>query len=138
MNSPTLTPQVRDDLADALARERERLRDLLATLAEATRVLGESQSVAENAGGEPITAAIDLEEQELELQLEYLEADRLAAIEAALHRLAEDAYGTCEDCGRSIDIERLGAIPWATRCIACAHRAEAAGVEAANAPRARA
>jgi DnaK suppressor protein len=137
MNYPTLTPQVRDDLAMALARERERLRASLATLAEATRALGEAQSDVENAGGEPVSAAIDLAEQELELQLEYLEADRLAAVEAALHRLAEDTFGHCEDCGEAIGAERLGAIPWATRCIACERRVEAAGAGSSFAPRGR-
>jgi RNA polymerase-binding transcription factor DksA len=134
MAMPTMTPELRQSLATALASERERLRKSLATLAETTRALGESQSDASNAGGEPVAEAIDLEEQELELLLEYLEADRLAAVEAALHRLAENAYGTCEDCGRPVGAERLAAIPWTSRCIACAQRAEAMAGEAPFAP----
>jgi DnaK suppressor protein len=130
MPPPTISPQLRDELAATLASERDRLRASLAALGEATRALGESQSDASNAGGEPVAEAIDLEEQELELSLEYLEADRLAAVEAALHRLAENAYGTCEDCGHPIGLERLHAIPWAARCFVCAQQAETGAGEA--------
>jgi RNA polymerase-binding transcription factor DksA len=51
-------------------------------------------------------------------------ARRLAAtideIDSALARLGVGSYGTCERCGAAIPIERLEAIPWAARCVACA------------------
>jgi RNA polymerase-binding protein DksA len=43
----------------------------------------------------------------------------LRAIEAALARVAEGTYGTCEDCGDEIAYERLRAQPTATRCVQC-------------------
>lgn len=43
-----------------------------------------------------------------------------AAVEAALHRLADGTYGTCEGCGLQIAPERLEAVPWAARCVRCA------------------
>jgi len=36
-----------------------------------------------------------------------------------LERQSEGAYGLCEDCGQEIGAERLGALPSATRCVAC-------------------
>jgi RNA polymerase-binding transcription factor DksA len=45
---------------------------------------------------------------------------QLAAIEAALGRVAAGTYGRCEVCGREIAPERLEAIPWAATCVSCA------------------
>lgn len=47
------------------------------------------------------------------------DVDELRAIEAALARLADGSYGTCEDCGDPIAYERLRAQPTATRCVQC-------------------
>jgi DnaK suppressor protein len=46
----------------------------------------------------------------------------LARIDAAMRRLAEGRYGTCEDCGRPIGAARLTARPVAATCINCASR----------------
>ena len=44
---------------------------------------------------------------------------QLAAVDAALVRVAEGTYGVCEVCGNRIATERLEAIPWAATCVAC-------------------
>ncbi|WEV77269.1 TraR/DksA C4-type zinc finger protein [Janibacter cremeus] len=44
----------------------------------------------------------------------------LEEIDAALERLDRGAYGTCEQCGRSIATARLEARPTARECIECA------------------
>jgi DnaK suppressor protein len=49
---------------------------------------------------------------------EVLEQEREQA-ERARDRRAQGTYGLCEDCGRKIGEERLGALPDATRCLAC-------------------
>lgn len=41
----------------------------------------------------------------------------LVEIEAALGRVEEGSYGTCETCGRPIGRERLDAIPQARYCV---------------------
>ena len=54
--------------------------------------------------------------------LEHLSAtDRteLDLLAAALHCAADGVYGACVDCHEDIALERLSAIPWAQRCIAC-------------------
>ncbi len=45
---------------------------------------------------------------------------QLAAVEAALVRVADGTYGTCEVCRQRIAPERLEAIPWAATCVSCA------------------
>ena len=45
---------------------------------------------------------------------------QIAAVEAALERVADGTYGICEVCGRPIAEERLEAIPWAATCVSCA------------------
>lgn len=41
----------------------------------------------------------------------------LDQVRAALARLDEGGYGSCEVCGEAIPAARLEARPWATRCI---------------------
>lgn len=45
---------------------------------------------------------------------------QLAAVEAALVRLDDGSYGTCERCGTQIPDERMEVVPWAATCVACA------------------
>jgi DnaK suppressor protein len=54
----------------------------------------------------------------------------LAAIDAALDRIARNAYGTCLECGAPIGFARLSVEPWAMRCIACQSRREQGAVHA--------
>ncbi|MDQ6733428.1 MAG: TraR/DksA C4-type zinc finger protein [Nitrospirota bacterium] len=46
-------------------------------------------------------------------------------IDEALRRLEDGTYGTCEDCTREINPERLKAMPFARRCVECQQKAEA-------------
>lgn len=56
-------------------------------------------------------------ERELDEGLEEDAARQLHEVEAALERIEEGTYGTCEVCGKEIPEERLEAIPWATLCV---------------------
>ena len=44
---------------------------------------------------------------------------RLAAIEESLKRLQHGAYGICQECEDQIALDRLRALPFATRCQDC-------------------
>lgn len=46
--------------------------------------------------------------------------DRIAELDAALHRWDAGTYGRCERCGRPIAEDRLAARPFARFCITCA------------------
>lgn len=44
----------------------------------------------------------------------------LAEVDRSLTKVAEDTYGSCDDCGGVIAPARLEALPWATLCVTCA------------------
>lgn len=45
--------------------------------------------------------------------------DVLVQINGALERLDDGSYGTCEQCGKTINEERLEAFPYVANCIEC-------------------
>lgn len=59
-------------------------------------------------------------EQEFTLSLMQTEEGTLGAIEAALERIEDGVYGSCEECGGIIKKSRLNAIPFTSLCIDCA------------------
>jgi len=69
------------------------------------------------------TASVTLD-REIDYSLEENEGRVLAAIDAALQRIANGTYGRCERCGREIEEERLQALPYATLCIEDKRREE--------------
>ena len=46
--------------------------------------------------------------------------DHLAEVDAALRRVDDGTYGTCQRCGRAIPAPRLEARPVARTCVECA------------------
>lgn len=64
--------------------------------------------------------------RERDLTLSTLEHEQLQQIEAALERLDDGTYGRCEQCGQTINPERLEALPYATLCITCQREQEQA------------
>jgi len=58
-------------------------------------------------------------ELETRLVLEKRIREQLAEVENALGKFEEGSYGLCENCGQSIDPERLEAIPHAKLCMSC-------------------
>ena len=68
----------------------------------------------------------DLEDEsfaDLIVDVNLAEVDRdlqeLRLVEAALARMSEGRYGRCEACGTPIDLDRLKATPFASRCVDC-------------------
>ena len=99
----------------ALRAQLEQLRDELTARIEGIK--------ADKSGG------LDADSKEQAQQLENRDvlnalaaegADELAHVKAALRRLDEGTYGTCDECGSEIDSRRLEARPYAARCIVCA------------------
>jgi len=52
------------------------------------------------------------------------ESDQLRSVRAALRRIQEGSFGTCQDCEEDIHPKRLAAIPWASLCIRCQEAAD--------------
>jgi RNA polymerase-binding protein DksA len=76
---------------------------------------------SDNHPGDMATSTFD---RELDYTLEENVERALAAIDAALQRIEDGTYGTCETCGEPIGAERLEALPWTTQCIDCKRREE--------------
>lgn len=51
----------------------------------------------------------------------------LEAIDAALRRMDDGSYGSCERCGNRIEVDRLEALPYATLCMTCKKQEEQYG-----------
>src|SRR6516225_11751968 len=109
---------------------------LLAERARAVRRVAALQrefaGVAEaaSAGGtddehDPEGATLAFERQHTAALLEGAR-EQLAAVDAALGRLAAGRYGCCERCGQPIGADRLAARPAALTCIRCAAVLESA------------
>ena len=47
------------------------------------------------------------------------EFTQLRNARAALRRVHEGCFGTCQHCDEDIHLKRLAAVPWATFCIRC-------------------
>jgi DnaK suppressor protein len=47
------------------------------------------------------------------------EFNQLRDARAALRRIQEGSFGTCQECDEDIHLKRLAAVPWATFCIRC-------------------
>jgi RNA polymerase-binding transcription factor DksA len=69
---------------------------------------------SDNHLGDTAGAAYD---RELDHGLEEGAQQTLEEIDAAIARIDDGTYGTCENCGTQIPQDRLRAIPWARLCI---------------------
>ncbi|MEK7483351.1 MAG: TraR/DksA family transcriptional regulator [Planctomycetota bacterium] len=79
--------------------------------------LQESSLVTDKVEEEGFT---DTSLQSVSLGLLEHETRALHFIELAIRKLIDNEnFGVCEECGGSIQIERLIAIPYASRCIEC-------------------
>ncbi len=97
-------------MSDALQAERVRLLD----------EIGEAiVAPAQMTYGSQATAASEVFAQQRDLALRERADHQLALVDEALARLEAGTFGTCVRCGKRIAPERLEALPWAARCIAC-------------------
>lgn len=65
-------------------------------------------------------AAVVRENDEVLEEIRNAALDELQEIGVALQRLEIGKYAVCENCAGAIEPERLKAMPYATRCVACA------------------
>jgi DnaK suppressor protein len=67
--------------------------------------------------------------QSVDIKLVDIRQEELIKMDAAERKLNEGTYGVCEECGRDISEERLAALPYAVRCIACEEQLEHENVQ---------
>jgi len=85
---------------------------------------GETQSEHAGLGNHMADDATDLFEQEKTLCLLHHTEQLLTKVEAALRKVDEGSYGSCDQCGQPIDRARLESLPYATLCMSCKTRQE--------------
>lgn len=89
---------------------------LLDELAMVTRPLGDAGSISFGKRiGEGTSLAVD---RLTSVTVQEGLLATLAQVRAALAKVEDGTYGTCEVCGRPIGPERLEVRPWAVRCLA--------------------
>jgi DnaK suppressor protein len=108
------------DPRELLLAERARAGQRAAALEREFAGLAEAAS----AGGtddehDPEGATLAFERQHTAALLEQARA-QVAAVDAALERLAAGRYGMCDRCGQPIGEDRLAARPAALTCVRCA------------------
>lgn len=81
-------------------------------------IKGENRQLVETALDDGDWSVVDLSE-DINLRKLSTHRDTLVKIDEALRKLAENTYGTCEDCGDEISAERLRVMPFAIRCRDC-------------------
>lgn len=114
------TPQT--PFKDRLLQERQQLLQRIASQR------GGQVSRADMAAEHDVRASDDRAQATTEINEEFAlnehETAELAAIDAALERIALGQYGQCQDCGVTIPEARLKAYPMALRCVSCQTAAE--------------
>lgn len=109
---------------DRLVEERQRAQEALDYIHEESRGQLEDEREEIQSDNHPGDMATSTFDRELDYTLEENVERALAAIDAALQRIEDGTYGTCETRGEPIGAERLEALPWTTQCIDCKRREE--------------
>jgi RNA polymerase-binding protein DksA len=114
-----------DRFRQLLIEERDRVRRAIEYLHQENPGSIEDEA-GEEAGfdnhlGDTATVTFD---REVDYTLEENSESVLTAIDAALGRIEDGTYGTCQRCGRQIAAERLEALPYAELCINCKREVE--------------
>ena len=104
-------------MRDLLLDERARIED------ELQRLSRELEQAADETAGLDRTDLADHGTETLEREIgETLEENAeamLGEIDTALQHIDAGTYGTCARCRQPIAVDRLVALPYATRCIEC-------------------
>ena len=111
-----------EDARAALAAAQERALARLASLEhEFGGIVAAARDVGTDDEHDPEGATLAFERQHV-AALAGAAREDLAEIQAALARLADGSYGTCQVCGAGISGERLAARPAARTCVGCVRR----------------
>jgi DnaK suppressor protein len=98
----------------------EKIRELLIhkrdDVFEAHRISDEARLILSEHDIEPEETAQKESIAEVLAILDEQEQTEIRAINRALARMELGEYGSCEVCGKGIEVERLVAIPWTSVC----------------------
>lgn len=105
-----------DEIKEMLLKEKEQLIQEI--------LKNQEQVLAEHEIGDEIDSSVEEQERKLSMLLQDREREKLEQIEEAIHRIENDNYGECEECGELIAKKRLMAVPFARLCINCQEEEE--------------
>jgi RNA polymerase-binding transcription factor DksA len=104
---------------DVLEQDRQATLERLAALTgDFERIVDASRDSNADDEHDPEGATIAYERSQLDALVQQAR-DHLGEVEAALSRVEDGSYGTCERCGRPIADARLEARPTARTCVTC-------------------
>lgn len=115
-----ITLRERRALRGALTSELETLEQQIVTLTRSfDDIVAGQELVNTDDEHDPEGATIAFERSQVSALLRQAKDDRVA-VAAALARLDDPSYGACDVCQGFIGVDRLMALPGATKCIDCA------------------
>jgi RNA polymerase-binding transcription factor len=114
--------EVPEDRYQALRERLQNQRDEILNMYK--QDLRAGQESADDGTEDIVDRANNAYNRELMFSLSDNERATLLQIENALRRMDDGIYGKCSNCGQSINILRLEAVPWARFCIDCQELAE--------------
>jgi len=116
----TLSRMNTQHFRDLLIADRAATEGLVADLGrDVETIVAARRSVSTDDEHDPEGVTLAFERSQTEALITQA-SNRLAQIDAALARLDDGSYGTCEVCGKPIGVARLEARPAARTCIDCA------------------
>jgi DnaK suppressor protein len=116
------TEEVPQDHYQALRERLQKQRDEILDMYKQDLKAG--QESADDGTEDIVDRANNAYNRELMFSLSDAERTTLLQIENALVRMDEGTYGRCANCGQTINVLRLEAVPWARFCIDCQELAE--------------
>ena len=116
------TVEVPQDQYQALRGRLQKQRDEILDMYK--QDLRAGQESADDGTEDIVDRANNAYNRELMFSLSDAERTTLLQIENALLRMDEGTYGLCANCGQTINVLRLEAVPWARFCIDCQELAE--------------
>lgn len=115
-----LSPSDRIQLRTLIDAERRRTSEQVDALShDLDTIIRGSAAAPPDDEHDPEGATIGFERAQVASLLERARS-HLVELDRAKERLADGTYGTCRQCRRPIEIERLGAHPSAATCVQCA------------------
>ena len=105
--------------------EVDRFRDILtARVAELERVTRHRDAITVERCADQLEEIQAASQRALAVCKLDREFNQLREARAALRRIQEGSFGTCQECDEDIHLKRLAAVPWATFCIRCQEAAD--------------
>lgn len=114
----TLTTTELEALRDELKSEREAVVEELGSYGKVVDDAGTVEAAAgEGEEADLLDVADNIEALTTNIPIVAELTKRVRDIDAALQKMKDHTYGTCDECGEEIDTARLEANPAATTCI---------------------